>query len=67
LGGDYFLLRGLKGVNAEMAINASCFNIVRMINVLGGVEAFIKEIETQKKENSFFAGVVRQDNEKMDK
>lgn len=30
-----FLLRGLAGVKAEMAVLASCFNIVRMINVLG--------------------------------
>jgi hypothetical protein len=30
-----FLLRGLAGVRAEMAILASCFNIVRMINILG--------------------------------
>ena len=67
LGGDYFLLRGLKGVNAEMAINASCFNIVRMINLLGGVEAFIEEIKTQKKDNPFFTGVVRQYNEKVAK
>ncbi|MBE3087511.1 MAG: IS1182 family transposase [Chloroflexi bacterium] len=32
---DGFLLRGLAGVKAEMAILASCFNIVRMINIIG--------------------------------
>lgn len=30
-----FLLRGLKGVNAEMAILSACFNISRMITILG--------------------------------
>jgi len=30
-----FLLRGLAGVKAEMSVLASCFNIVRMINIIG--------------------------------
>lgn len=30
-----FLLRGLKGVTAEMAILSTCFNISRMITILG--------------------------------
>jgi transposase len=30
-----FLLRGLAGVRAEMAVLATCFNIVRMINIIG--------------------------------
>jgi hypothetical protein len=30
-----FLLRGLKGVNAEMALLSTCFNISRMIRILG--------------------------------
>jgi transposase len=30
-----FLLRGLKGVNAEMAILSTCFNLSRMITILG--------------------------------
>ena len=30
-----FLLRGLAGVKAEMAILATCFNIARMINTIG--------------------------------
>ena len=32
---DAFLLRGKEGVRAEMALLSSCFNIVRMINILG--------------------------------
>jgi transposase len=30
-----FLLRGLKGVNAEMALLSTCFNVSRMITILG--------------------------------
>jgi transposase len=30
-----FLLRGFEGVKAEMSILSSCFNITRMINILG--------------------------------
>jgi len=36
---DAFLLRGLEGVSAETALVATCFNMVRMINLLGGVQA----------------------------
>jgi len=32
---DGFLLRGLAGVKAEMAVLASCFNIARMISIIG--------------------------------
>lgn len=32
---DSFLLRGLHGVKAEMALLASCFNITRMVNIVG--------------------------------
>lgn len=32
---DGFLLRGLEGVKAEVSLLASCFNIARMINVIG--------------------------------
>ena len=35
LGAGAFLLKGLAGVKAEMALLTSCFNIVRMINILG--------------------------------
>jgi len=32
---SHFLLRGLDGVNAEMSLLSGCFNIVRMINIIG--------------------------------
>jgi len=35
LGVQAFLLRGLQGVKAEMSLFASCFNMVRMINLMG--------------------------------
>lgn len=35
LGVNAFLLRGLDGVKAEMSLFTSCFNITRMINILG--------------------------------
>jgi len=35
LGSDYFLLRGLSGVKAEIAILTSCFNITRLIGMFG--------------------------------
>lgn len=41
LGVNAFLLRGLEGVKAEMSLFASCFNLTRMINILG-VERIIK-------------------------
>jgi hypothetical protein len=42
---DSFLLRGLKGVRAEASILATCFNLVRMINLLG-VPALVRELST---------------------
>ena len=38
-----FLLRGLDGVKAEMSLLASCFNISRMITILG-VEGLVKKM-----------------------
>jgi transposase len=35
LGVDSFLLRGLAGVRAEMSLLASCFNVTRLIGLLG--------------------------------
>jgi len=32
---NHFLLRGLDGVRAEMSLLSGCFNIVRMINIIG--------------------------------
>lgn len=42
---DSFLLRGLKGVKAEASIIGTCFNLVRMITLLG-VPGLIKELNT---------------------
>jgi transposase len=35
LGANAFLLRGREGVNAEMSVFATCFNIARMITIFG--------------------------------
>ena len=35
LNGGHFLRRGLDGGKAEMSLLASCFNIARMINIIG--------------------------------
>jgi len=40
---DSFLLRGQKGVKAEASILGTCFNLVRMITLLG-VPALVKEL-----------------------
>ena len=40
---DSFLLRGLKGAKAEASIIGTCFNLVRMITLLG-VPGLIKEL-----------------------
>jgi hypothetical protein len=37
-----FLLRGLTGVKAEMSILASCFNVARMISIIGVSELITK-------------------------
>ena len=42
---DSFLLRGLKGVRAEASILATCFDLVRMITLLG-VPALVRELST---------------------
>src|SRR5665648_546836 len=42
---DSFLLRGLKGVKAEASIIGTCFNLFRMITLLG-VPGLIKELNT---------------------
>lgn len=43
LGVNAFLLRGLKGVKAETALLGTCFNLRRMINILG-VTAIIAKL-----------------------
>ncbi len=35
LGAGQFLLRGKEGVNAELSILSTCFNMARMITILG--------------------------------
>lgn len=44
LNGWAFLLRGIAGVNAEMAINATCFNIARLITLFGGVRPMLARL-----------------------
>ncbi len=46
LGLTNFLLRGREGVQAELSIAATCFNIVRMITLFGGVKGFIGRLRT---------------------
>ena len=46
LGMTNFLLRGREGVQAELSIAATCFNIVRMITLFGGVKGFIGRLRT---------------------
>ena len=46
LGASQFLLRGRSGANAELAVLSTGFNIVRMITILGGVQAFIRGMRT---------------------
>jgi transposase len=41
LGIRSFLLRGREGAKAEISIGATCFNIARMITLLGGVQGFV--------------------------
>ena len=41
---DGFLLRGGSGVQAETSVLATCFNVVRMITIFGGVRGLIKRL-----------------------
>ena len=41
---DAFLLRGLDGVKAEASLLASCFNIRRMITIMG-IRALIEKLK----------------------
>lgn len=40
----FFLLRGRDGVQAETSLLATCFNIARMISLLGGVPGLIQKL-----------------------
>lgn len=46
LGITNFLLRGREGAQAEISIAATCFNLVRMISLLGGVTEVIVRFAT---------------------
>lgn len=46
LGFTQFMMRGRAAASAELAIAANCFNITRMINILGGVIKAIKAVQT---------------------
>jgi len=41
---DAFLLRGRDGVQAETSMLATCFNLARMITLLGGVPLLIRKL-----------------------
>ena len=45
LGINSFLLRGIKGVQAEMSLIGNAFNVRRIISILG-VEGFINKIQS---------------------
>ena len=42
LGKRIFLLRGKKGVQAEISLASTCFNVARMLTILGGTRKFIE-------------------------
>lgn len=46
LGFGQFFLRGIQGVQAESSLVATCFNLTRMISLLGGVRMFIAKLAT---------------------
>ena len=45
LGAGAFLLRGMAGVNAELSILGTCFNIARMITIMGGVRPLLENLK----------------------
>lgn len=48
LGIRNFLLRGREGAKTEISIGATCFNIARMITLLGGVQGFVLQLATMQ-------------------
>jgi transposase len=46
LGMRNFLLRGISGVRAEASIGATCFNIARLITILGGAREVISTLRS---------------------
>ncbi|MFH1823675.1 MAG: hypothetical protein ABH873_00395 [Candidatus Firestonebacteria bacterium] len=45
---DAFLLRGVEGVKAEISLLASCFDIRRMISIVG-VSTLVKQLTSLSK------------------
>lgn len=45
LGMTAFLMRGMNGINAELGIAGACFNISRMMTLLGGVRPLVKKLQ----------------------
>ena len=45
IGFGQFSLKGRQGAQAEAALVATCFNLTRMINLLGGVKGFIARLQ----------------------
>ena len=41
-----FSLRGRQGAQEEASIVATCFNLTRMIRLLGGVQIFVAKLST---------------------
>ena len=48
LGAGAFLLRGIDGINAELGVLGTCFNIARMITISGGVRQLMSTLESVK-------------------
>ena len=48
LGLGQFLLRGIKGANAEIGIAATCFNLTRITNIAGGVQEILAMFKAYK-------------------
>jgi len=46
IGFGQFSLRGRQAAGAEAALLATCFNLTRMINLLGGAKGFIARLQT---------------------
>ena len=44
LGCSSFLMRGLEAAKAEFSLYASCFNVSRMLTILGGTQQLIKAL-----------------------
>jgi transposase len=44
LGAGAFLLRGLEGVKAELSLLGTCYNIARLITIMGGVRPLTEQL-----------------------